>query len=117
MIATSSASVATASKDPAGNDSPGAYSRRHDTSGTSPATRVSASACKTCAFSITFASSPARSSGIVATTTPPASRIPNQHAISSGEFAPCRSTRLPGTSPPSPARVAATASARERSSA
>jgi hypothetical protein len=66
---------------------------------------------------ITFASSPARSSGIVATTTPPASRMPNQHAISSGELGPCSSTRLPGTSPASPASVAATSSARERSSA
>ena len=64
--------------------------------------RVGQRACETCALPITFCSSPARSSGIVATTTPPASRIPNQQAISSGEFGPCSSTRLPGTRPSSP---------------
>ena len=126
MIATSSASVSTASKPSTGGKdcSPGAYSRTDRSTGsasaarlTSPATRASAIACETCALPITFASSPARSSGIVATTTPPASRMPNQQAISSGAFGPCSSTRLPGTRPSSSTSAAATASARERSSA
>ena len=50
-----------------------------------------------CAFATTFAISPARSSGIVATTIPPASRIPSHAAIASGVFGECSSTRSPGS--------------------
>ncbi len=51
-----------------------------------PPDRRATSACETRAFSTTFAISPARSSGIVATTIPPASRIPSHAAIASGVF-------------------------------
>ncbi len=71
------------------------------------------SACVTFALATTFSISRARRSGIVATTTPPASRIPSHAAIASGVLGECSSTRVPG----SIASADATASARSRSSA
>jgi hypothetical protein len=50
-------------------------------------------------MSAIVASSPARSSGIVVTATPPALRTANQQATSHGSLKPRSSTRLPGTSP------------------
>ena len=123
MIATSSAPVGTASKPSAGGNDSRPYSRTARSTAPPPPRadlardRASTSACETCALAITFVSSPARRSGIVATTMPPASRIPNQPAISSGEFGPCRRTRLPGHEPLSSTSAAATADARARSSA
>ena len=109
MIATSSAAVSTGSNDPrAGRSS----STRTSSGPISPAKAPATIACDTCAFSTTFAISPARSSGIVATTTPPASRIPNHAAIVSAVFGACRSTRVPG----SISSEAAIASARVRTS-
>ena len=84
---------------------------------TSSASRASTSPCETCARETTFASSPARSIGIVATAIPPASSTPNQHATSCGSLKPCRSTRLPGTSPCSSTSTRAIPSARQRNSA
>ncbi len=52
-------------------------------------------------------SSAARSSGMVATTTPPAYSTPNQQATSQGLFGPRSSTRFPGTRPRSPVSTAA----------
>ena len=53
------------------------------------------SACADAApSSTTFAISPARSSGIVATTIPPASRMPSHAAIASGVLGECSSTRV-----------------------
>ena len=64
---------------------------------TSPARSRVTSATPTSPFAVTFAISRARRSGIVATTIPPASRIPSQHATASGVFGVCRSTRVPGS--------------------
>ncbi len=61
-------------------------------------------------------SSPARSSGIVVTATPPAFRTANQQATSHGSLNPRSSTRLPGTRPRSSTRTAAIRFACARSS-
>ena len=130
ISATSSAYVSTASK-PAGlaaarssSSPPGPKASSSRSTGcsacaatASPATRASASPWETSALAITLPSSLARSSGIVATTTPPARRIPNQQATSSGVLGPCSRTRLPGTSPMSSTSTPAMRSARSRSSA
>jgi hypothetical protein len=101
MIAASSAPVSTGSKRPS-PPAPTSSSARMSSSpalATSPASGPSTRAWVTWALSITFASSPARSSGIVATTMPPARRMPSQAAIAAGELAACRSTRVPGSMP------------------
>ena len=109
MIATSSAAVSTGSKVPrVGSSSITRTSSRP----TSPARSRAASATVTRALVVTFSISRARSSGIVATATPPASRMPSQHAIASGVLGACSSTRCPG----SISSDAATAHARERNS-
>ena len=110
MIATSSAAVSTGSNEPRSGRS---SSTRTSSSPTSPARSRATIACETCAFSTTLAISPARSSGIVATTIPPANRMPNHAAIASAVFGECSSTRVPGSMPSEPA----IASARSRSSA
>src|SRR5688500_9988377 len=61
--------------------------------------RLSHSACDTSAFWITSTSSLARSSGIVATHTPPAFITANQQAATTGLLDPRSSTRLPGFGP------------------
>ena len=61
--------------------------------------RWSTSARSGAAISVITCSSWVRSNGIVATTTPPALRTPNQQATSHGLFGPRSSTRLPGTRP------------------
>jgi len=122
MIATSSAPVGTDANSASRpstvengrtDASTGSSPRAASTSATSPS---STSACVTCALPITFAISPARSSGIVATTIPPARRIPSHAAINAGVFGPCRSTRLPGASRISSTRTRATRPARSRTS-
>ena len=60
---------------------------------------TSQSAIVTCAFSMIWPSSLARSIGIVATAMPPAFITANQHATSIGLLAARSSTRLPGTRP------------------
>ena len=78
--------------------------------------RTSQSAMVTFARSRTFWSSPARRSGIVATTIPPAFATANQSAIMSGLFAARSSTRPPGTSPRSSTRTCANRSTRSENS-
>jgi hypothetical protein len=73
----------------------------------SSVSRASQSATVGRHISAIVASSPARSSGIVVTATPPAFRTANQHATSQGSLNPRSSTRLPGTSPRSSVRTAA----------
>ena len=63
------------------------------------ASRASQSARSTAARSATYASSRARSSGIVHTATPPARSTANQHAACIGVLGARSSTRFPGTSP------------------
>ena len=85
--ATSSLAVATGSKEPGSAVASSRVSSARigpPALRTSSASRASTSPCETCAREITFESSPARSIGIVATTIPPASRIPNQHATAAG---------------------------------
>ena len=61
--------------------------------------RVSQSATVISALSTICVSSPARSIGIVFTTTAPAFVAANQHATMAGLFADRISTRLPGCTP------------------
>ena len=61
--------------------------------------RVSHSASLISALSTIFVSSPARSIGMVLTTTAPALVAASQHAIIAGLFAERISTRLPGFTP------------------
>jgi hypothetical protein len=61
--------------------------------------RVSHSAWETWALSTIFASSPARSIGMVLTTTAPALVAPSQQATIAGLLADRISTRLPGRTP------------------
>ncbi len=79
--------------------------------------RASHSARSTLAISPIVASSPARSSGIVATTTAPAFIAPNQQATSHGLFGARSSTRLPGRTPRSSTSARATRLARASRSA
>ena len=65
----------------------------------SSARAKSHSACDTCALSMTFCSSTARSNGMVATAMPPAFITPNHAATIIGLFGARSSTRLPGTRP------------------
>ena len=110
MIATSSAAVSHASNQPrVGRSS----ITRTSMTWTSPARSRATSALVTFALATTLSISRARRSGIVATTIPPASRIPSQHAIASGVLGECSSTRSPGSMFSEPA----TASARSASSA
>ena len=94
----------------------GPRSRARRSSPTSPARSRVTSATVTRAFVVTFSISRARSSGIVATTIPPASRMPSQHAIASGVFGECSSTRVPGSIRQRRARPPRRASAARRSS-
>ncbi len=79
--------------------------------------RWSHSATVVRAISWMVRSSPARSSGMVVTTTAPALSAPNQHAVSQGLFGPRSSTRLPGTTPRSSTSTCATWFAATRRSA
>ena len=127
MIATSSAAVSTGVNEPRVDRSssartrsggvarrvvPAGASRQLPARATSPASSRGASATVGRAFATTFAISPARSSGIVATTIPPASRIPSHAAIASAVLGECSSTRSPGST----RNAAATAAARSPSS-
>ena len=94
MIATSSAAVSTGSNVPRSGRS---SITRTSSTPTSPARSRATSASPTRAFAVTFSISRARRSGIVATTIPPASTMPSQHAIASGVFGECSSTRVPGS--------------------
>ena len=83
----------------------------------SPRSAASQSAVVTCPFSMIWASSLARSIGIVATAIAPAFITANQQATSIGLLAARSSTRLPGTTPRSPTRTWAMRSAWRCSSA
>jgi hypothetical protein len=110
MIATSSAAVSQASNHPRVGRS--SITSTSSTS-TSLTRRRATSALVTFALATTLSISRARSSGIVATTIPPASRIPSQQAIASGVLGECSRTRSPRSMFSAPA----TASARSASSA
>jgi hypothetical protein len=131
ISATSSAAVSTASKaaglprirassessppppQVATRASTGAVRRAASSSSTR---RTSHSATSTRAFSATYASSRARSSGMVATTMPPALSTANQAAAIICELGPRSSTRVPGTTPRSSRSTWAMRSACSRSS-